>query len=237
MNKNMKMMLAMLAAGLLLTGCGTATESTPESSGAAVETETAAEETAAETTAEETTAPEAETEAPAEAETEAEAAPQTEAPAAEDADAPTADEAKAIVNAVRTLERLGGCGIEFDSETESTIGGETYYKVTATDFVGTADIRAIEEQYFTPEMIAERYEGILGTETPLYIDAEDALYMRNMARGFYIFTETEPKVEKSSEDGYSILAEFDNTGAVDTADIRVVKAGGAWKVCGITFGM
>jgi hypothetical protein len=61
--------------------------------------------------------------------------------------------------------------------------------------------------------------------------------MKNSAKGFYIFSDAEPNIEKTSEDGYSILADYDNFGAKETADIRIINVNGNWKICGISFGL
>jgi len=63
------------------------------------------------------------------------------------------------------------------------------------------------------------------------------LYMKDSAKGFYIFSDAEPNIEKTFEEGYSILAEYDNFGAKETADIRIVNVNGTWKICGISFGL
>jgi hypothetical protein len=105
------------------------------------------------------------------------------------------------------------------------------------DFANTNDIRCYEEKYLTQDMISERYSAIVGGSSPIYIDADDGLYMKDSAKGFYIFSDTELNIEKSFEDGYSILAGYDNFGETETADIRIVNVNGTWKICGISFGL
>ncbi|WP_297959026.1 hypothetical protein [uncultured Ruminococcus sp.] len=239
MNKKATMILSCIAAGLMLAGCGKQEEGNSQAATSAAKestTVTTAQETTAETTAAEaaTTAEAAAAEA-ATTEAAQEAAPTEADNTAEGG--PTEAQAAGIVNAIKSLERLGGCGLSYDAETVYTSeSGINYYKVTESGFTGTADIKAIQDSYISQNMINERYSYLIGGESPFYIDVEGALYMQNYARGFYIFQETAPKIEKTSENGWSILADFDNFGGIDTADIRVVNENGTWKADSISFG-
>lgn len=151
--------------------------------------------------------------------------------------APTVEQAQELIRALNMVERLGGGGLRYDADTVCTINETTYYKVTDMDFANTNDIRCYEEKYLTQDMISERYSAIVGGSSPIYIDADDGLYMKDSAKGFYIFSDTELNIEKSFEDGYSILAGYDNFGETETADIRIVNVNGTWKICGISFGL
>ena len=44
--------------------------------------------------------------------------------------------------------------------------------------------------------------------------------------GGFAFSESEPQIEKTSEEGYSILAEYDNYGALECMDIGIKKEWG-----------
>ena len=241
MNRKEFIILSCIAAGILSAGCGSEVDqSTPSLPSAASSAVTSSAETTAETpvqseaqaeTNAQTGEAQAETAAP---EAETEAAQET---AENDENAPTEAQAKELINAVNTLEKLGGCGATFDEEKSHTSdNGTVYYRVTQSGFSGTADIAAFEGKYFTQSMINERYSNIISGDTPIFIDAEGELYMQNSARGFYILNSNAPKIEKSSENGYSILVEFDDFGGMSTADIRVANENGSWKVNGISFG-
>ena len=234
---------------LLSTGCGNVTNQETETS-SAVTTETATEATTetAETSSEAATEiTETTTEATADVTTQNEAnaeltaeptsftAPETQS--STDHTAPTTEQAQELIRALNTMERLVGGGLRYDADTVCTINEITYYKVTDMDFANTNDIRCYEEKYLTQDMISERYSAIVGGSSPIYIDADDGLYMKDSAKGFYIFSDTELNIEKSFEDGYSILAGYDNFGETETADIRIVNVNGTWKICGISFGL
>lgn len=234
---------------LLSTGCGNVTNHETETS-SAVTTETATEATTetAETSSEAATEiTETTTEATADVTTQNEAnaevtaeptsftAPETQS--STDHTAPTTEQAQELIRALNTMERLVGGGLRYDADTVCTINETTYYKVTDMDFANTNDIRCYEEKYLTQDMISERYSAIVGGSSPIYIDADDGLYMKDSAKGFYIFSDTELNIEKSFEDGYSILAGYDNFGETETADIRIVNVNGTWKICGISFGL
>ena len=238
-----------LAFCLLSTGCGNVTNHETETS-SAVTTETATEATTetAETSSEAATEiTETTTEATADVTTQNEANAEVtaeptsnnvpDAQSSTDHTAPTTEQAQELIRALNTMERLVGGGLRYDADTVCTINEITYYKVTDMDFANTNDIRCYEEKYLTQDMISERYSAIVGGSSPIYIDADDGLYMKDSAKGFYIFSDTELNIEKSFEDGYSILAGYDNFGETETADIRIVNVNGTWKICGISFGL
>lgn len=234
---------------LLSTGCGnvtnhetetssavtteTATEATTETTETSSEAATEITETTTEATADMTTQNEANAEVTAEPTSFT--APETQS--STDHTAPTTEQAQELIRALNTMERLVGGGLRYDADTVCTINEITYYKVTDMDFANTNDIRCYEEKYLTQDMISERYSAIVGGSSPIYIDADDELYMKDSAKGFYIFSDTEPNIEKTFEEGYSILAGYDNFGETETADIRIVNVNGTWKICGISFGL
>ena len=253
---------ACLAICLATTGCGgiaknttepTAVTTTEAATGA--ETETTAAETTRATTAAVTeattqTAPTTETttgttaaptepittESKTEAVTDPPAAPETAPVTAAAQSAPTKQQAQELIRALDTLERLVGCGLSYDADNVYTVNGTAYHKVEDPAFATTAAIRSYAEQYLTEEMIAERYSALVGGDQPIYLDGDDGLYMKDDAKGFYIFSDAAPGIEKTSEEGYSILASFDDFGQAETADIRVVNENGTWKISGISFG-
>lgn len=236
-----------LAFCLLSTGCGSMTNHEVETSSAVTtEAATAATtdtivgtelitKTSAETTVEITEQISTETNAELTAEPTSFTTPETQSTT--DQTAPTTEQAQELIRALNTMERLVGGGLRYDADTVCTINETTYYKVTDMDFANTNDIRCYEEKYLTQDMISERYSAIVGGNSPIYIDADDGFYMKDSAKGFYIFSDTELNIEKSFEDGYSILAGYDNFGDTETADIRIVNVNGTWKICGISFGL
>lgn len=234
---------------LLSTGCGnvtnhetetssavtteTATEATTETTETSSEAATEITETTTEATADVTTQNEANAEVTAEPTSFT--APETQS--STDQTAPTTEQAQELIRALNTMERLAGGGLQYDAEIVCTVNGISYYKVTDPDFANTEDIRRYEEKYLTQDMISERYVAVVDGDTPIYADAENGLCMKDSAKGFYIFSDTEMNIEKSFEDGYSILAGYDNFGETETADIRIVNVNGTWKICGISFGL
>lgn len=160
------------------------------------------------------------------------------APSVEDGDAPTIQEAQTIIAALNRIDLIGAGALTFDSDSEYTdADGNIYHKVTDSEFGSTADLREYMNTYLTQEMIEERYLGILDGEQPMCIDVEDELYIKYASRGGgFAFSDIEPVIEKSSEDGYSILTEYDNYGALETMDIGVRKEDGVYKIYNIVFG-
>lgn len=213
---------------LLSAGCGSITNRENETSLTA----------AAEAITEATTETELITETSAEAaELTSITVPDPETQSGTDRDVPTIEQARELICALNMMERLAGGGLQYDAETVCTVNETAYYKVTDTDFANTKDIRCYEEKYLTQDMISERYSYIVDGDTPIYTDADDGLYMKDSAKGFYRFSDANPNIEKTFEEGYSILAEYDNFGKKETVDIRIVNVNGTWKICGISFGL
>lgn len=158
--------------------------------------------------------------------------------ASEDTDAPTVQEAKSILEALNRIDLIGAGALTFDSDSEYVdADGVIYHKVTDSQFTSAADIREYMNTYLTQEMIEERYLGILDGEQPMCIDVEGELYIKYASRGGgFAFSDKDPVIEKSSEDGYSILMEYDNYGALETMDIGVRKEDGSYKIYNIVFG-
>lgn len=151
--------------------------------------------------------------------------------------APTTGQAQEIIGALNRMECLSGGGLMYDADTVYTVRETIYYKVVDSDFTNTSDIREYAEKYLTKDMISERYSNIIDGDSPIFIDTNDGLYMRDCAKGFYWFSDTELGIERTSEEGYSILAEYDNFGEKEMADIRISNVNGTWKICGISWGL
>ncbi len=226
---------------LLSTGCGSITNNEAETSSAS--TTKATTEAVSETNTETEPNTETTTEATAQNSTEtmeettAADVPESETQSNADQSAPTTEQAQELIRALNMMERLVGAGLQYDADTVNTVNGTDYYKVTDSDFSNIAEIRCYEDKYLTQDIISERYSALVDGDSPIFIDSDDKLYMKNSAKGFYIFSDAEPNIEKTSEDGYSILADYDNFGAKETADIRIINVNGNWKICGISFGL
>ena len=234
--------VACLAFCLLSTGCGSVTNNEAETA-SAVTTEATTGSTTETTETSDVTAADVTTQIASNASAEITpeptsiSVPDAETQSSTDQTAPTVEQAQELIRALNMVERLGGGGLQYDSETVCTVNGIVYYKVTDTDFANTAEIRSYVEKYLTQNTISERYSVLVDGDSPIYTDADNGLYMKDSAKSFYIFSDAEPKIEKTFEEGYSLLAEYDNFGEKETADIRIVNVNGAWKICGISFGL
>ena len=241
MNKKTMILTALLAAGMLLTACGGS--STASSEPEKAETTTSSAETT--TSAAETTASAAETAA-------APAAESTKAPESSDAPADTtkaadsgsteavltAAEAKEIMAALQKADSWGATLIEKDTEVKHEANGTEYFKVTDAAFKTTDDVRKYLNDHMTAEFISENYGFLLGGDQPFFIDVDGALYVRDYPRGYkYRFTDTEPTIEKTMEDGCTVYAFYDDMGQDQAVLLFVNKADGTWKLSGISFGM
>lgn len=248
MNKKSTLIIAMLT-GALLTGCGssvstassnnssTAKASSYEASSAAVTTSenlpaTSAQQQDAATAAQNTEdiAPSAATNAAVTVNTE------NKAP---DPNAPSQAVAIEMLNTVNSVEKIASGGLQFDeSQSYTDPNGNVYYKCTESNYDSVNRISRMMHRFLTPEFISRDYSFILDSDAPLCIDVDGVLYVRNQPRGArFHYSGGKVTIEKSFEGGYSVLAEYDNYGSKETADLQIVFADGHWMVSGLTLGI
>lgn len=236
--KNRQKWLAALLSAAVLTGFAGCTEvDTPVSSSDA---ETASTETtAAETT--ETTAAETKPNAETTAETiptptESSAAETTAQATAADAGntAEYAETAKCLLGALDYIDRIGSGNLPKDENdiVQSAKYGAVYEKVAKTQFSSTADLKEYLESNLTQKMIDARYSAILGTDQPLYIDANGGLYGRQYATsgGFAWLDPEQVEIANITENSFAASIQYDNFGATAVLTVQIVMDGGQWKI-------
>lgn len=224
---NKKFWLAALLTAAVLTGvsgCGEIT--TPSSSLTERSTETTAEQTQAETTA----APE-ETAETTDTKT---TAAETTAVSQSAGDTSAYEEtAERLFGALDYIDQIGAGNLPKDeSDTiRSTGSGAVYEKVAKTQFSSTADLKAYMESSLTQKMIDSRYAAILGTDQPLYIDANGSLYGRQFATsGGFSWTSGKAEVSDLSDSAFTASMQYDDFGASATLTAQIVLENGQWKI-------
>lgn len=153
------------------------------------------------------------------------------------------DEAEYLETAYRLLEalddidRIGGSGISMDPDTSFlNENGDEYRKVLDKRFSNTADLRDYMERNLTDNLIKKRYSGILDTDSPRYQEIDGELYGKYAPIGCgFPWKEDAPKISGVSEKGFTIVAEYDNYGAVDSMTIHAVRDGEQWKIDSLDF--
>lgn len=149
------------------------------------------------------------------------------------------DTAYELTGALDYIDKIGASNMPFDDSAVYTDkNGNTFAKVAGTQFANTADLREYMESYLTDLFLNDRYSGILGTDSPIYIDVNGMLYGKTDARGGgFSWTDTPLKIENVTDSSFHILAEYDNYGASETMSIEVVMDDGSWKINWVTFGL
>ncbi len=207
------------------------TTASPEESAAESSTEETAETSAAETeaateTAETIPAPDETTE-PAEAET-------TTVPEAGADTSEYAAAAKTLFGALNYIDQIGSGNLPKDETDtiQTTKSGVTYERVTKTQFSSTADLKAYMTASLTQKMIDSRYAAILGTDQPLYIDANGGLYGRQYATsgGFTWIDPEQVTISNATDSSFTASMQYDNFGAADTLTVQIVLDNGLWKI-------
>lgn len=149
------------------------------------------------------------------------------------------DTAYELIGALDYIDKIGASNMPFDESAVYTDeNGNTFAKVTRTQFSDTSDLREYMESYLTDSFLNDRYSGILGTDDPIYIDIDGMLYGKTDAKGGgFPWTDTPLKIENVTGSSFNILAEYDNYGASETMSIEVVMDDGRWKINWVTFGL
>lgn len=153
--------------------------------------------------------------------------------------APSQAVAVEMLNAVNFVERIASCGLQFDeSQSYTDPNGNVYCKCTETEFDSVNKVSQFMHRFFTPYFISRDYSYILDSDEPLLIDVDGSLYIRYLPRGSrFNYSGEKITIEKSFEGGYSVLAEYDNYGGKETADLQIVFVDGHWMVSGLTLGI
>lgn len=241
---NKQRYLAAILTASVLTGFSGCGEITTPSSGM---TESSAETTAVQTQVETTAATEETTETAEMTETEvttAETLPTQESSADTTVETTAASQSTANNSAYEeTAERLFGALDYIDqigagdlpkdeSDTiRSTGSGSVYEKVVKTQFSSTADLKAYMESSLTQKMIDSRYAAIIGTDQPLYIDANGSLYGRQFATsGGFSWTSGKAEVSNLSDSAFTASMQYDDFGASATLTAQIVLENGQWKI-------
>lgn len=153
--------------------------------------------------------------------------------------APALDAAAAaeLIRALDTVDRLGASAVNVDENIKYTDdNGEVYFKTDNPDFKSTGDIQALMDRCMTEKFISQRYSFMLGSDSPMFIDADGGLYIKYAPRGGgFAFTDKEPTVQKISDDKYLVLAKYDDCGAPNVLQIEVVRDASGYKIDNIAF--
>ena len=196
------------------------TTASPEEFAAESSTEETAETSAAETeTAETIPAPDETTE------------PAAETTSAETTTVPEAGaDTSEYAAAAKTL--FGALPKDETDTIQTKKSGVTYERVTKTQFSSTADLKAYMTASLTQKMIDSRYAAILGTDKPLYIDANGGLYGRQYATsgGFTWIDPEQVTISNATDSSFTASMQYDNFGAADTLTVQIVLDNGLWKI-------
>ena len=235
----------MLTAAVLtgFSGCTEGEIPSLSSSDTAETTTVSPEEYAAESSTEETAETSAaETEAATETAETIPAPDETTEPAAETTTVPEAGAdtseyaaaAKTLFGALNYIDQIGSGNLPKDETDtiQTKKSGVTYERVTKTQFSSTADLKAYMTASLTQKMIDSRYAAILGTDQPLYIDANGGLYGRQYATsgGFTWIDPEQVTISNATDSSFTASMQYDNFGAADTLTVQIVLDNGLWKI-------
>ena len=245
MNKKSTLIIAILTAALL-TGCGSTVSTASSNNSSTTKTSSSEASSAVVTTSENfpTTSSQQQNAETVAQNTEVASAASTNTATdnnnnIQETAAPSQAVAVEMLNAVNFVERIASCGLQFDeSQSYTDPNGNVYCKCTETEFDSVNKVSQFMHRFFTPDFISRDYSYILDSDEPLLIDVDGSLYIRYLPRGSrFNYSGGKITIEKSFEGGYSVLAEYDNYGGKETADLQIVFVDGHWMVSGLTLGI
>ena len=244
MNKKYTLIIAILTAALL-TGCGSTVSTASSNNSSTTKTSSSEASSAVVTTSESfpTTSSQQQNAETVAQNTEVASAASTNTSTdntnIQETAAPSQAVAVEMLNAVNFVERIASCGLQFDeSQSYTDPNGNVYCKCTETEFDSVNKVSQFMHRFFTPDFISRDYSYILDSDEPLLIDVDGSLYIRYLPRGSrFNYSGGKITIEKSFEGGYSVLAEYDNYGGKETADLQIVFVDGHWMVSGLTLGI
>jgi len=245
MNKKYTLIIAILTAALL-TGCGSTVSTASSNNSSTTKTSSSEASSAVVTTSENfpTTSSQQQNAETVAQNTEVASAASTNTATdnnnnIQETAAPSQAVAVEMLNAVNFVERIASCGLQFDeSQSYTDPNGNVYCKCTETEFDSVNKVSQFMHRFFTPDFISRDYSYILDSDEPLLIDVDGSLYIRYLPRGSrFNYSGGKNTIEKSFEGGYSVLAEYDNYGGKETADLQIVFVDGHWMVSGLTLGI
>lgn len=142
--------------------------------------------------------------------------------------------AKTLFGALNYIDQIGSGNLPKDETDtiQTKKSGVTYERVTKTQFSSTADLKAYMTASLTQKMIDSRYAAILGTDQPLYIDANGGLYGRQYATsgGFTWIDPEQVTISNATDSSFTASMQYDNFGAADTLTVQIVLDNGLWKI-------
>lgn len=244
MNKKYTLIIAILTAALL-TGCGSTVSTASSNNSSTTKTSSSEASSAVVTTSENfpTTSSQQQNAETVAQNTEVASAASTNTSTdnnnIQETAAPSQAVAVEMLNAVNSVEKIASSELQFDeSQSYTDPNGNVYYKCTESNYDSVHRISRMMHRFLTPEFISRDYSFILDSDAPLCIDVDGVLYVRNQPRGArFHYSGGKVTIEKSFEGGYSVLAEYDNYGSKETADLQIVFADGHWMVSGLTLGI
>ncbi|MBQ6555305.1 MAG: hypothetical protein IJL89_08740 [Firmicutes bacterium] len=146
-------------------------------------------------------------------------------------------EANELVTALNTIDKIGACAIAYDMENRyEDKNGNIYYMVTNPQFPDTNALNEYMNTYLTQDFIMQRYFNIFDGETPMCIDVDGCLYINYSPKGggFSLLPDA-PEIRKNSDGSYSVIAAYDNYGAEDKMELKVIDDEGRYKIDDVVF--
>lgn len=134
-----------------------------------------------------------------------------------------------LLKNLNIIDRMGGCAVENDYENPVEYNGRSFRKVLETDYSSKADIDNFVSAYMTGE--AKDYFSFLTSgERNIFEEIDGELYVADESRGCGFNWTNETEIKNSDENGFTVIAYYEDYGAISSAEINIVNDGGFWKI-------
>ena len=160
----------------------------------------------------------------------AEAPKKAEAPASE-----YTYTAKLLMERLNSIDLVdGGTSVSVDSSDVIDENGFSYSSVTDSRFATLNDVTAYVKGSVCGDLL-NRYCNLYTGSSPMFKEANGALYYLDGARGCGFNYTGEPVVTSSTNSSFTFSVPIDNYGIASDLIISAVNDGGVWKASSMTF--
>lgn len=128
-----------------------------------------------------------------------------------------------------TIDRMGGCAVQSDDENTEEYNGRDFRKVLDTNYSSKADIENFVSAYMTGEA-RDYFSFLTSGEKSVFEEINGELYVADEGRGCGFNWTNDTEIKDSSESGFTVIADYEDYGAVSSAEVNIVNDNGFWKI-------
>lgn len=143
--------------------------------------------------------------------------------------------AQILLTNLNIIDCMGGCAIESDYDNDFVeYNGRSFRKVLDKNYSSKQDIDNFVASYMTGTS-KDYFSFLTNGEKSVFEEIDGELYVANEGRGCgFLWIENDGTydftIEDSSNNGFTIMADYEDYGAISCAEVNVVNDNGFWKI-------